>query len=106
MAWRCARSASGNARDDTVLICLNGKAEKLERHNLFQALQIEFGIYPVSGFGSPGRQQAQPIIVMQGFHRNPGKLRKLVNLIRATDPIPSSKCWGLAQWVDHLDTVQ
>ena len=59
---------------------LQRDAEKLERHDLLQPLQIVQAVEPIAGTVAPGLQEPEPVIVVQGADRDPGQLSELLYL--------------------------
>ena len=57
---------------------LQRNAEKLERDNLLQPLQIARAVHPVPRLGAQGPQQPEPVVVMQRPHRHARQLAELL----------------------------
>ena len=59
-----------------------GKAQELERYDLFQPLEIAQGVDAITGRGPPGLKQAQLVIMMQCPDCDPGHLSELLYLVQ------------------------
>ena len=60
---------------------LERKSEKFERHNLFEDFEIALAVDTVAGMGARRLQQAEPVVVVQGFNGYAGQFGEFADVI-------------------------